>query len=87
MKAKQLLDKLSRILNEDHHAQLEKYKSLKKVLKSLQLEQSELEKQLTETQDIDAKEDIESRLKIIVAQRKKGRKVLKHLKKARKVNS
>ncbi len=87
MNAKQLLDKLSRILNEDRHAQLKKYKSLKKVLKSLQLEQRGLEKQLAETQDIAAKEDIESRLKIIVAQRKKGRKALKALRKARKMES
>ena len=84
MNVKELLDKLSLILNEEHHEQLEKYKSLKKVLKSLKLEKEALEEQLLNAKDMEEKQDIESRLKIIVAQRKKGRKVFKALKKVRK---
>lgn len=84
MNVKQLLDKLARILNEDHHAQLEKYKSLKKVLKSLKLEKKVLETRLLNATNREEKQDIESRLKIINAQRKKGQKVLKQLKKKRK---
>lgn len=87
MNVKELLDKLALILNEEHHAQLEKYKSLKKVLKSLKLEKETLESQLVNAKDVEEKQDIESRLKIIVAQRKKGRKVLKALKKERKTRA
>lgn len=84
MNVKELLDKLALILNKEHYEQLEKYKSLKKVLRSLKLEKEALEEQLLNAKDMEEKQDIESRLKIIVAQRKKGRKVFKALKKARK---
>ena len=87
MNTRQLLAKLARILDEEGHAQVEKYKSLKKVLKSLRLEQEALEIQLAQARDMAVREDIESRLKIIVAQRKKGRIVLKQLKKARKAGA
>lgn len=83
MNVKELLDKLAHILNEEHHEQLQKYKSLKKVLTSLKLEKEVLEEQLLNAKDMEEKQDIESRLKIIVAQRKKGRKAFKVLKKAR----
>lgn len=84
MKIKHLLDKLAGILNDERHAQIEKYKSLKKVLKALRNEKKILEETLTQTQDMELKHEIESRLKIISAQRTKGLKVLKDLKKERK---
>lgn len=85
MKIKLLLDKLTGILNEERHAQMEKYKSLKKVLKALRREKVGLEAMLEQTQDEDARHEIESRLKIISAQRKKGLRVLKELKQERKL--
>jgi hypothetical protein len=84
VKIKLLLDKLSGILNDDRQAQMEKYKSLKKVLKALRNEKAILQETLAQTDDKDLQHDIESRLQIVSAQRKKGLKVLKDLKEERK---
>lgn len=86
MKIKLLLDKLSGILNDERQAQIEKYKSLKKVLKSLRKEKVILQETLEKTTDKQLQHEIESRLKIISAQRKKGLKVLNDLKQERKGN-
>jgi hypothetical protein len=84
VKIKLLLDKLSGILNDERKAQLEKYKSLKKVLKALRNEKAILEETLAQTNDEELQHEIQSRLQIISAQRKKGLKVLKELKEERK---
>ena len=84
MKIKRLLDKLSGILNDERKAQIEKYKSLKKVLKALRNEKVILEETLAQTNDEELQHEIQSRLQIISAQRKKGLKVLKELKEERK---
>ena len=84
MKIKRLLDKLAGILNDERHAQIEKYKSLKKVLKALRNEKKILEETLAQTQDMELQHEIESRLKIISAQRTKGLNVLQDLKKEKK---
>lgn len=84
MKIQKLLDKLKDILNADRQAQLEKYKSLKKVLKLLRVEKKTLEKKLSDTTDVDERQEIASRLKVISMQRKKGLKVLKELKEERR---
>jgi len=84
---KQLLDKLAGILNDERHAQIEKYKSLKKVLKALRNEKVALQAKLENTRDVTQRQEIESRLKIVTAQRKKGLVVLKELKKERKNQS
>lgn len=84
MKIKRLLDKLAGILNDERHAQIEKYKSLKKVLKALRNEKKILEETLAQTQDMELQHEIESRLKIISAQRTKGLNVLKDLKEEKK---
>ncbi len=84
MRVKKLLNKLKDILSEERKVQLKKYSSLKKVLKSLRAEKTRLEVELKREKDEDARQEIESRLKIISAQRKKGIKVLKELKRERK---
>jgi chaperonin cofactor prefoldin len=84
MKIQKLLDKLKDILNADRQAQLKKYKSLKKVLKSLRVEKKALEKKLSDTTDADERQEIASRLKVISMQRKKGLKVLRELKEERR---
>ncbi len=84
MKIKRLLDKLSGILNDKRKAQIKKYKSLKKVLKALRNEKTILQETLARTNDKELQHEIKSRLQIISAQRKKGLKVLKELKKERK---
>jgi len=84
MRVKKLLDKLKDILSAERHAQLEKYSSLKKVLKALRVEKSRLKKELAESSDENERQDLATRLKVISAQRKKGLTVLKQLKKERK---
>ena len=86
MKRRKLLDKLKDILNADRQAQLEKYKSLKKVLKALRLEKKGLEKELSDTTDEERRQEISSKLKVISMQRKKGLTVLKELKEERQRN-
>lgn len=83
MSVKSLLEKLRILLNEEHQEQLAKYESLKKVLRALRREKAALKESLATTEDEAARKDIESRLKIVSAQRKKGLKVLKKLKSER----
>ena len=71
MKIQKLLDKLKDILDADRQAQLEKYKSLKKVLKLLRLEKKELERKLSDTTDVEQQQEIASRLRVISMQRNK----------------
>jgi len=84
MRVKKLLDKLKDILSAERHAQLEKYSSLKKVLKALRVEKTRLKKELAESSDENERQELATRLKVISAQRKKGLTVLKELKKERK---
>jgi len=84
MRIKKLLDKLKDILSAERQAQLEKYSSLKKVLKALRVEKTRLKKELAESSDENERQEIATRLKVISAQRKKGLTVLKELKKERK---
>jgi hypothetical protein len=86
MKNRKLLDKLKDILSADRKAQLKKYKSLKKVLKSLRIEKKGLEKKLSDTTDKEKRQEIASGLKVISMQRKKGLSLLKELKEERKRN-
>jgi hypothetical protein len=83
MKAEKMLGKLKDILSAERHAQLEKYTSLKKVLKALRDEKRKFEEQLANESDEEAREEIASRLKVISKQRKKGLKVLQELKEER----
>ena len=83
MSVRSLLEKLSILLSEEHQEQLAKYKSLKKVLRALRREKAALKESLATTEDEAARKDIESRLKIVSAQRKKGLLVLKKLKSER----
>lgn len=84
MSIKSLLDKLGAYLNEDRQVQAVKHKSLKKILKALKRERDVLEESLADTDDSETRQEIESRLKIVSAQRKKGLAVLRELKNYRK---
>jgi len=84
MKIQELLDKLKDILSADRQVQLQKYKSLKKVLKSLRAEKKGLEKNLSATDDLEKQQELSSRLKLISMQRKKGLKLLRELKDERR---
>jgi hypothetical protein len=84
MKAEKMLEKLKDILSAERHKQLEKYQSLKKVLKALRAEKRKYEEELSNETDEEARHELESRLKVISKQRNKGLKVLKELKEERK---
>lgn len=86
MKTRKLLNKLKDILSDERKAQLARYSSLKKVLKSLRNEKIRLEMKLAEARNEEDRKEIASRLEIISAQRKKGLQLLKELKKQRKNN-
>lgn len=83
MKYQKLLKKLKDILSAERQAQLEKYSSLKKVLKALRAEKKRLEKELAEDIDDETSNEITAKLKVISKQRKKGLKVLRELKEKR----
>ena len=83
MNIQKRLNRLKDILDADRQAQLEKYKSLKKVLKSLRTEKKGLEKRLSDTTDEEQRQELSSRLKVISMQRKKGIRLLKELKEER----
>ena len=87
MKTKKLLGKLKSILSADRQAQLEKYASLKKVLKALRVQKHELSEQLSNAEDEDARKELASRLKVVSKQRKKGLIVLQELKDEREKKS
>ena len=83
MTYQKLLKKLKDILSAERQAQLEKYSSLKKVLKSLRAEKKNMEKELAGDIDDETGKEIESKLKVIAKQREKGLEVLQELKKER----
>ena len=83
MKYQKLLNKLKDILSAKRQAQLEKYSSLKKVLKSLRAEKKKLEKEISGDLDDETRDEITSKLKVISKQRKKGLQVLQELKEER----
>jgi hypothetical protein len=83
VKYQKLLSKLKDILSAKRQAQLEKYSSLKKVLKSLRAESKKLEMEIAGDIDDETRREITSKLKVISKQRKKGLNVLQELKKER----
>jgi len=84
MKSEKMLEKLKDILSAERTKQLEKYQSLKKVLKALRVEKRRYEEKLLNETDEEARHELASRLKVISKQRDKGLKVLKELKEERK---
>lgn len=83
MKTAELVNKLRDIMSAERKAQIKKYDSLKKVLKSLRIEKHRLKDQLAETGDEEKRQELESRLVVVSEQRKKGLKLLAELKKER----
>ena len=83
MKSEKMLEKLNDILSAERHKQLEKYQSLKKVLKALRVKKRKYEEKLSSETDEEARHELASRLEVISKQRNKGLKVLKELKEER----
>ena len=83
MNYQKMLSKLKDILSEKRQAQMEKYSSLKKVLKALRAESKKLEEEIAGDIDDETRQELLSKLKVISKQREKGLKVLQDLKKER----
>jgi len=83
MKTAELLNKLRDILSAERKAQIKKYDSLKKVLKSLRIEKHRLKDKLAQVESEEERQELESQLAVVAEQRKKGLKVLDKLKKER----
>ena len=72
MRVKKLLDKLKDILSAERHAQLEKYSSLKKVLKALRVEKSRLKEELAESSDENERQELATRLRSFPRNARRG---------------
>ncbi|WP_206057499.1 hypothetical protein [Nitrincola schmidtii] len=72
MKAKKLLERVKQFLDADRHTQLDKIRSIRKVLKELKEKERMLREQLEHEKDSETKESLQLRLDVIYAQRKKG---------------
>ena len=83
MTTRKLLDKLKDILNSERKAQIARYDALKKVLKSLREKKVKLKKELERSNIETEQTEIESKLRVVSKQRKKGLKLLKGLKSER----
>ena len=79
MKIEKALQKLKKILNADRQKQMEKSKSLRKVLKGLQHEKDHLQAKLQDSDNKQEREEIAKRLKVVKLQTKKGKKLQHHL--------
>jgi len=84
MKATKLLEKLKRYLGAEQRAQLAKYNSIKRVLKKLKKKENALKDKLKKEQDESTLKQLKKEMDVLSAQRKKGVKMLKELKEARK---
>lgn len=85
MKAKKLLERVKQFLDADRHTQLDKIKSIRKVLKELKEKERSVREQLDNEKDSVAKEALQLRLDVIYAQRKKGVDRVQELKEGLKV--
>jgi hypothetical protein len=83
MTTRKLLDRLKDILNSERKAQIARYDALKKVLKSLREKKVKLKKELERSNSEAERTEIESKLRVVSKQRKKGLKLLKDLKSER----
>ena len=79
MKTKNLLAKLSALLDKDKREQIEQIKSIKEVLKKLKKKERKLKNRLENETDVKEREEIETKLKVIYKQRQKGVQLLKDL--------
>lgn len=72
MKAKKLLERVKQFLDSDRQTQLDKIKSIRKVLKELKQKERDLREDLDKEKDPSAIENLQLKLDVIYAQRKKG---------------
>lgn len=78
-----LLDELKNYLNSERREQLEKYDSLKRVLKKLKKKENALKDKLNNEEDDEICNQLQREIDVIFAQRKKGIELRKTLKLAK----
>ncbi len=83
MKTKSLIRKIKALLSAKKREQLAKYESLLSVLRKLKKKQAALSAKLESEEDKEKRRDIEHKLKVIEAQRKKGLRLKRDLEKLR----
>lgn len=83
MNLKNLFNKADAFLNSDERSRKEKKKCIKHVLKKLRKYEDEINKQLEDTPEGEAREQLQKKIAVTHAQRKKGMSLLKALKKPR----
>ncbi|TVQ67356.1 MAG: hypothetical protein EA373_12580 [Oceanospirillales bacterium] len=84
MKANKLLERVKQFLDADRNTQLDKIRSIRKVLKELKEKERNLRDKLEDEKDSEARESLQLRLDVIYAQRKKGVDRVQELKEALK---
>jgi len=81
MKLKKLMERVGDFLDADTKTQMEEVKSLRKVLKELKSKERDLQAKLQEMPDKgDDKDELQIKLDVIYAQRKKGLERAKEIK-------
>jgi hypothetical protein len=80
MKTRKLLSKLTEFISADHRAQIKHINSVKDVLEELKNKERKLKEKLKDEKNPEKREEIESKLRVIHAQRKKGITILKEFK-------
>lgn len=84
MNIQKLWDKAESFLNADERRRKEKRKHLKHVIKKLKKHEKRLIEQLNNEVEEDTRDNLKKEITLAHAHRKKGLKVLKELKKAKK---
>jgi hypothetical protein len=84
VKTKKLFDIINEILDADSRAQMNEIKALKSALKKLKVKAKALCKEAESEKDDAKVKALNDKMEIICAQRKKGLKLLKKLKKKQK---
>ena len=79
MKTRKLLSKLTEFISAERRAQVQHIKSIKGVLKELKSKERKFQEKLEHEKDPEQREEIESKLRVIHAQRKKGIAILREL--------
>ncbi len=83
MKTKSLVRKIKALLSAKKRKQLAEYESLLKVLRKLKKKQATLSAKLKGEEDKEKRREIQRKLKVVEAQRKKGLELKRELEKLR----
>lgn len=87
MKTNRLLEKLMGFMNSERREQIAKYESIKRILKKLKKKENDLKEKLKNEQDKEVIKQLQKEMAVLHAQRKKGVKLRKELKEAKKTSN